>query len=57
MRMQENQKENNEQNRLLKAINEKVNKMAREMEHTTIADSRGVGLVLSPKLSRLYRNS
>jgi hypothetical protein len=43
--MQDNEKD--EQNRLLKAINEKVNKMAKEMEHTTIADY--IQLLNSPR--------
>jgi hypothetical protein len=37
----------NEQNRLLKIISEKVDKMAKEMEHTTIADY--IQLLNSPR--------
>jgi hypothetical protein len=39
--------EENEQNRLLKFISEKVDKMAKEMEHTTIADY--IQLLNSPR--------
>jgi hypothetical protein len=39
--------EKDEQNRLLKAINDKINKMAKDMEHTTIADY--IQLLNSPK--------
>jgi hypothetical protein len=41
------EKDKDEQNQLLKAINEKVNKMAKEMEHTTIADY--IQLLNSPR--------
>jgi hypothetical protein len=39
--------EQEEQNRLLKAMSEKINKMAKEMEHTIIADY--VQLLNSPR--------
>jgi hypothetical protein len=39
--------EEDEQNRLLKAMSEKINKMAKEMEHTIIADY--VQLLNSPR--------
>jgi hypothetical protein len=39
--------EEDEQNRLLKFISEKVDKMAKEMEHTTIADY--IQLLNSPR--------
>jgi hypothetical protein len=39
--------EENEQNRLLKFISEKVDKMAKDMEHTTIADY--IQLLNSPR--------
>jgi hypothetical protein len=39
--------EEDEQNRLLKYISEKVDKMAKEMEHTTIADY--IQLLNSPR--------
>jgi hypothetical protein len=39
--------ENDEQNRLLKAINNKINKMAKDMEHTAIADY--IQLLNSPR--------
>ena len=39
--------EDDEQNRLLRVISEKVDKMAKEMEHTTIADY--IQLLNSPR--------
>jgi F0F1-type ATP synthase assembly protein I len=39
--------EKDEQNRLLKAINDKINKMAKDMEDTTIADY--IQLLNSPR--------
>ncbi|MEX2462513.1 MAG: DUF5665 domain-containing protein [Paenibacillaceae bacterium] len=39
--------ENDEQNRLLQAMSEKIHKMAQQMEHTTIADY--IQLINSPR--------
>ena len=44
---QDGQKIHDEQNRLLREMNDRVKKMAREMEHTTIADY--ILLLNSPK--------
>jgi hypothetical protein len=41
------QKDDNEQNRLLQAMSEKIHKMAQQMEHTTIADY--IQLLNSPR--------
>jgi hypothetical protein len=41
------QKNDNEQNRLLQAMSEKIHKMAQQMEHTTIADY--IQLLNSPR--------